>query len=108
GFREGLSQNFGDFFNEMAWLKQHALSFHSAGKSEYLPDHIGTALGARFEDAKHALALWILELLLEDLDGHHYGSEDVVQVMRDAPGKRPDAFHPLGAKELGFDFFALC
>ena len=42
---------------------------------------------------------------LEDFDGHHDRSEDVVQVMGNAAGQRADALHALGPKELLLELF---
>jgi hypothetical protein len=72
-----------------------------------LLDHLRAALGVGPHDFEQSPALLILLFHLKHLRAHRDRREDIVQIVRDAAGERPDAFQPLGAQELRFESLLL-
>ena len=58
-----------------------------------------------FHGVQHLAVFGIAGGLAQERRGHQDGLENVVQVVGDAAGQRADAFHALGAEEIGFKLF---
>ena len=95
------------FLIEIARLDLDAVALQPAREGQELPHDVGPAHGIPRDGIENVPGLGIGRLLPEDLDRHHDRREDVVQIVRDAAGQRPDAFHPLRAHELRLDSLLL-
>ena len=91
----------------MAGQDLDSLTLQAPGKRENLPDDIGPALRADFDRFQDGRGLRTIRQCLEYINGHHDGSQDVVEIVGDTSGQRADAFHALRAQKLKLKLSAL-
>ena len=91
----------------MLGLDFDSFTLQTASKRENLSYNIGAPFGAHLDSVQDSLRVRFGDREFKDVDGHHDRGEDVLQVVCNAAGQRPKAFHTLCTHELSFDFFLL-
>src|SRR5690606_825462 len=80
---------------------------HPPREGEHLSYEIGAPARAPLEGIEERTSPRVGDGLPEGPQGHQDRGEDVVQIVRDSPGQRPDALEPLRAEELRLDLLLL-
>jgi hypothetical protein len=103
-FKEGIVGDVFDLLDEVTELNHRASAFNAAGEGKNLSHHVRATLRTSPQDGEQLGAAGIWEAQGQHLQQHHDGTENVVQVVGNTAGERADAFHPLSAEILQFDF----
>src|SRR5262245_55735469 len=102
-FRQSTVENSRDPSDQVDGSERGAFAFCAAGESHDAFDQVFAMLGALTYERE--ASPFVVEFLLQRVEGHQDRRQNVVQVVRHCAGQRPDAFHPLGAQNHGLEAF---
>jgi hypothetical protein len=85
-FGKSILNNGFKILQQIFRLNFDSLAFLAASKQEHLPHDVRAPLDAGLDGFQNTLSLWVSGRQPEKFDGHHDRGENVVQVVRDAPG----------------------
>ena len=104
-FGKGFVNDLLDFADDVFGLDRDAFAGDAAPEGQHLFDETCAALHVGFQGVQQFLPVGVGDFFLEQLDGDEERRQHVVEVVGDAAGQGAEAFHALGAQELGFQFF---